>query len=673
MSMCGITGFIQFGNSVEDMKVLVRHMADKIAHRGPDDSGVWVDAECGIALGHRRLSIVDLTFAGHQPMRSSCGRYILAFNGEIYNHLELRMQLDRHYSSDSSTMGPNWRGHSDTETLLAGIIVWGLEDLLQRCVGMFAFALWDVQTNELTLVRDRFGEQPLYYGWIKSATNIAFVFGSELKAIKAFPGFKPRIDRQALSQYFSFNYVPAPLSIYEGVFKLEPGCLLTIKKPYFSVVPLIPIHRGQSIGQIAIKEWWSACNSIEKCMANQFTDDVEAVATLEEQLNKSVCQQSIADVPVGTFLSGGIDSSAITAILQKNAGAKIKTYTIGFDDESFDESKYACAVAKHLGTDHHEIKMTPKMAWELVPNLSSIYDEPFADSSQIPTYLVCNAARKNVTVALSGDGGDELFGGYNRYLLGPRIWKQLGWLPYSLRGTFAASIRSVPISSWNKLSAMVGVSRFGDKAYKFAQKMNKARSVDDLYWNLISEWTHTDDLVVGGVDFEHNTFIKYSVQQKKIHTILTPAERMMLNDTLTYLPDDILCKVDRAAMATGLETRVPFLDHRVFEIAWRMPIQMKIRGNRSKWALRQILYKQVPLELIERPKSGFSIPLGEWLRGPLLAWSESLLDKGKLKEQGYLNPLPVRKKWAEHKSGQFDHSASLWSVLMFQSWLQAQD
>ena len=612
-------------------------MADALHLRGPDDLGTWADAEAGVAFGHRRLAILDLSPAGHQPMMSSTGRYVIAFNGEIYNHLELRKELPE----------VAWRGHSDTETLLAGVEVWGLEATLQRCVGMFAIALWDSQERTLQLARDRFGEKPLYYGWIGQGSERAFVFASELKALKAYPGFANPVSREALAQYLRFTYVPAPLSIYEDIYKLEPGCLLTMSAP--------------STG-FQVKRWWTMAEVVQSGLNNPLRNETEALQLLEERLADAVRLQALADVPLGAFLSGGVDSSTIVALMQQQAVRPVKTFTVGFAEAGFDESPHARVVAQHLGTEHHELFVTAPEAREVITALPQMYDEPFADSSQIPTHLVCKAARQQVTVALSGDAGDELFGGYNRYFWGPHIWNRLAWMPFALRRTLGQAIRALPTSGWESLSGLAGVSRLGEKAHKLAARLTTVRDMDDLYWSLVSEWTETDCLVLG--------LEASSKPAVHVPAGLDPVERMMFYDTLTYLPDDILCKVDRAAMSVSLETRVPFLDHRVAELAWRLPMNMKVRGNTGKWALRQVLYKYVPRELIERPKAGFAIPIGQWLRGPLRDWAEALLDENRLRQEGYLNPLPIRAAWQQHLSGRYDWTPRLWSVLMFQAWLE---
>jgi asparagine synthase (glutamine-hydrolysing) len=665
--MCGFAGFITTNASLA-LTEIGRTMADTIWHRGPDDGGVWADDAAGVCLSHRRLSIVDLSAAGHQPMVSDSGRFVLAFNGEIYNHMALRAALQE------VDAAPVWRGHSDTETLLACIEHRGIEATLKGCVGMFAIAVWDKQSRTLTLARDRLGEKPLYYGWVGSGSKCSLVFGSELKALKAYPGFDALVCRKALTQYMRFLYVPAPRSIFQGIFKLEPGCVLTVTGPPPSHPPLCPLRPGQVYGSVAVERWWSLDSKVKVGGSNLLTGEDEALKLLEEQLTESVSIQSLADVPLGAFLSGGVDSSTIVALMQLQSSRPVKTFTIGFDEADFDESPFARAVADHLGTDHHEMRVTAQMAQDVIPSLPWMYDEPFADASQIPTHLVCRAARQHVTVALSGDGGDELFGGYNRYFWGPRIWKRLSVLPAPTRKLLGSALAALSVSGWNALGAPLlgrgnGVVRLGDKVHKLADRLSHVQNMEGLYLSLVSEWTDPASLVLG----EDNANFTEPPSQLDDPLPLPDMEQplpMMFRDAMTYLPDDVLCKVDRAAMACSLETRVPFLDHRVVELAWQLPLNMKVRANTGKWALRQVLYKYVPKELIERPKAGFAIPIGHWLRGPLRDWAESLISEQRLQSEGYLRPAPIRQAWAEHLSGKRDNASKLWSVLMFQAWLE---
>ena len=672
--MCGFAGFLLgLPGSLDNPKVFATLMADAIAHRGPDDSGVWEDPKLGLALGFRRLSIIDVSSAGHQPMASSSGRFVIAFNGEIYNHLELRAELNRGEGT--------WRGHSDTETLLAGFEQWGIETTLSKAVGMFAIALWDVQERTLHLARDRFGEKPLYYGWTGSAAGRAFVFGSELKALRAFPGFNNPICREALVQYMRFMVVPAPRSIYQGVYKLEPGCMLSIRGVPPLAAPKSPLRPLETYESLTINRWWSLAESVQAGAKQLINDEGQALELLEQRLTDAVRLQSLADVPLGAFLSGGVDSSTIVALMQRQATRPVKTFTVGFEEAEFDESPHARAVAKHLGTDHTELFVTANEAKTIVAKIPEMYDEPFADSSQIPTFLVCRAARQHVTVALSGDAGDELFGGYNRYFWGPRIWSKLSWLPYPVRQSLGAAISAVPLAGWDALSRPAnallggqGISRAGDKAHKLAARLRGVRDMDDLYFSLVSEWQDPAQVVRddnGRSVVEPSSLLNDLLPGCDMAGVDNSPLRMMYQDSMTYLPDDILCKVDRAAMAVSLETRVPLLDHRVVELAWRLPLHMKIRGNTGKWALRQILYKHVPQKLIERPKAGFAIPIGQWLRGPLRPWAEALLDEARLKREGYFHSEPIRQAWSEHQTTKRDHTAKLWAVLMFQSWLEA--
>ena len=647
--MCGFSGFLttDITGSLGNFEDLVTGMALAIKHRGPDDAGAWADEEAGIALGHRRLSIIDLSAAGHQPMHSHCGRYILVLNGEIYNHTVLRTELQN--------MGgaPVWRGYSDTETLLAGFAAWGVVATLKRSVGMFAFALWDRVEHCLVIGRDRFGEKPLYYGWVDNA----FIFGSELNALRAYPGFNNPINRGALALYLLHCTVPAPHSIYENIFKLQPGCMLSLQAG------------GLADRSVSIKPYWRLTDAVRDGIANPVMNESEAVSLLDAALREAVALQAVADVPLGAFLSGGVDSSTIVALMQTQSDRPVQTFTVGFDEAGFDESPHALAVAKHLETEHHELRVTSDLARSVIPMLPKLYDEPFADSSQIPTYLVCKAARQQVTVALSGDAGDELFGGYNRYFWAERIWNQIAWLPPGARELLGATIQQLSPEAWDGLGRMLpgkrGIARLGDKAYKLAHRMKTVKNLDDLYRSLVTEWPEEIELV------KDATRLPTLLDDKSLVVGISDSEhRMMVWDSLTYLPDDILTKVDRAAMGVSLETRVPFLDHRVAELAWQLPLDMKIRGKQGKWALRQVLYKYVPRELIERPKAGFAIPVGQWLRGPLRDWAEALLDERRLEQEGYLKPAPIREIWQEHLSGRHDWTVRLWSVLMFQAWLE---
>jgi asparagine synthase (glutamine-hydrolysing) len=647
--MCGLAGFIGGDMSVAEGVAVA--MADAIAHRGPDSSGVWVERESGCALAHRRLSIVDLTAAGHQPMLSDGGRFAMVFNGEIYNHLALREALgDR-----------AWRGHSDTETLLAGFEAWGVEQTVLRTVGMFAIALFDRRERILHLVRDRVGEKPLYYAW----SGDTFLFGSELKALQQHPAFVGEVDRGSLALLMRHGYVPAPYSIWRGVRKLPPGTVLSMS-----------FADGSRAARDAVPHaYWSLQETIRTGRERPFTgDEREAVDRLESALLESVRLQNVADVPLGAFLSGGIDSSAIVALMQQVSSRPVKTFTIGFDDARHDEAPHARAVARHLGTEHHEHYLTQADVLAAIPGLPAIYDEPFADASQIPTSLVCAAARRHVTVALSGDGGDELFGGYSRHLFGATVGDRVVMAPRSLRDAMGAAMKMVPASVYDGINTSLGsmlpqrlrINHAGEKMARVARVL-AASGPEALYSDIVSKWEDPAALVIDG--WEPPTPVNTPCDAFKV---LSVGHLMMALDTATYLPDDVLVKVDRAAMATSLETRVPLLDHRVIELAWSMPLTMKISGGISKRVLRSLLYRHVPRELIERPKQGFAVPLDRWLREGLRDWAESLLDPSLLSQQGYLRSALVRERWNEHLSGKRDWQNCLWNVLMFQAWLQTQ-
>ncbi len=629
---------------------ILNQMSDRIAYRGPDNSGYWFDKEQQVGLGHRRLSVIDRSIAGHQPMKSESGRYIIVYNGEIYNHLHLRNHLNC----------TNWRGHSDTETLLQAIEKWGIEETLKKTIGMFAIAMWDRKTKELTLARDRLGEKPLYYSWQGNGEGSFFVFGSEIKALKGHPLFSSEINRDALCLLMRYNYIPAPHSIYRKTFKLEPGKYLTIS-----------LENPEPI----IKSYWSVADVAVSGNRNRFLGSPEhAVNELDMLLKSAVRQQMAADVPLGAFLSGGIDSSTVIALMQTQSAQPVKTFTIGFNEAGYNEALHAKAVARHLGTDHTELYVTPQQALDVIPDLPKLYCEPFSDSSQIPTFLVSQLARQNVTVSLSGDAGDELFAGYNRYVLAQHLWGKVSRVPIGMRSLAAAGIRGLSPTAWDKVLGplqpfapkLLRHANVGDKLHKGAEVL-VSRTIDELYLGLVSHW-EPENIVIGGS--EPKTYLRGNSPQLYE---LDKIQRMMALDAMTYLPDDILCKVDRAAMAVSLESRVPFLDHRVVEFAWRIPQTMKMRDGVGKWILRQVLYRYVPKELIERPKMGFGVPIDSWLRGPLKNWAEELLNEGRLRREGYFNPKPIRQKWAEHLSGKRNWQYHLWDVLMFQSWLEAQN
>lgn len=648
--MCGFVGFLSSGqfSRAEVAPALVQRMAKAIERRGPDSAGFWRD-DAGIALGHRRLSILDLSPAGAQPMPSACGRYVMAFNGEVYNHLDLRAEIG----------AVTWRGHSDTETLLAGFAAWGVQATVERSVGMFAFAVWDKQTQTLTLGRDRLGEKPLYYGWQGRGQEACFLFGSELSALKAHPAFAAGINRDALALYMRHNTIAAPHSIYQGINKLSPGHLLTV-----SLAQREPV----------LTAYWSLPQVAERGVASPFAgSDEEAVNALDALLKDAVAKQMLADVPLGAFLSGGIDSSTVVALMQAQSTRPVKTFTIGFNEEDHNEAVHAKAVAQHLGTEHTELYVTPQQAMDVIPKLPSLYCEPFSDSSQIPTFLVSQLARQQVTVALSGDAGDELFCGYARYTMVRDLWRKLGWVPHGLRVLGAASLGALSPTAWNALLAPVRPvlpaslrkANIGDKLHKGAALLN-ARQVDELYFKLVTHWESSSVLISGQEPSTH-----LNGKPLPLHG-LDAVQRMMALDAMTYLPDDILTKVDRAAMGVSLETRVPFLDHRVVEFAWHLPQHLKLHDGVGKWALRQVLYRYVPRELMERPKMGFAVPIGQWLRGPMRHWAEDLLDERRLRQEGFFKPEPIRQKWAEHLSGQRNWQSQLWDVLMFQAWLAEQ-
>ncbi len=630
--MCGITGLIHpAGEDPAGLRATVEKMTQTLAHRGPDAAGVWVDPACGVALGHRRLSVLDLSAHGSQPMQSSCGQLWLVYNGEIYNHASLRREL--------VARGHLFRGHGDTEVLLAALREWGAEETLQRLVGMFAFALWDRQTQVLTLARDAIGIKPLYYGW----QNGRFLFGSELKALRAHPEFLGEIDREAIALFLRHNYVPGPRSVYRGIFKLPPGSLLRVACQTATV-------------EVAPRVWWDLKDVADEGRQNPFRGTPEeAVEELDRRLRNAVQMEMEADVPLGVFLSGGIDSSTVVALMQAQSTRPVKTFTIGFEEAAYNEAVHAQAVARHLGTEHTEYYVTGDEAREVIPRLAELYDEPFADSSQIPTFLLARLTRRHVTVSLSGDGGDELFGGYDRYGYLEGLWRRVGWCP----------------SSWRRLGAKTAgalgawlPSRLGGKFHTLADILSPVSGID-FYAHFNTHWRNPAEIVCGASPGA--TLFSSEDRWPEGRTL---QEQMMYLDARTYLPDDILVKVDRASMAVSLEVRVPLLDPRVVAFAWTLPQSFKVREGRTKWVLRQVLSRYVPRELIDRPKMGFGIPLDVWLRGPLRAWAEALLDERRLRNEGFFDPVPIRRKWAEHLSGRTDWHYLLWDVLMVQAWLE---
>jgi asparagine synthase (glutamine-hydrolysing) len=635
--MCGITGF--WGNS-SNVEAQVVQMSDCLMHRGPDDGGVWADENIGVALGHRRLSIIDLSATGHQPMFSHGDRFIIVFNGEIYNHMDLRSALSQR----------SWRGTSDTETLLECIKEWGIEKTLKSLVGMFAFGLYDKLEKKLIIARDRFGEKPLYYGFCGKN----FVFASELKAIKLVPNFSPKISIKALQLQTQFSYVPEPYSIYEGIYKLKPGSFLEIDQQ--------DLKNGTNK---QATEYWSAIEAANDGIKSPliFGSDNEAKAALDLILRKAVKGQMMSDVPLGAFLSGGIDSSVVVSLMQQQSSRPIKTFTIGFSEMGFDEAPYARAVAKHLGTDHTELYMKAEDALAVVEKLGTIYDEPFADASQIPSILVSQLARSEVTVSLSGDGGDELFGGYSRHFLTKRLWGIISKLPKPLKYSLAGMLVSLSPQQWDTIYKFLRFNMddrlVGDKLYKAAKALNSA-TPQDLYFNLVTHLKADEIMVYDYLtkDISHPWVNNGSV-----------LDQMMVYDTVTYLPSNILVKMDRAAMSVSLESRVPFLDHHLYEFAWKLDEKYKIRNGVSKWLLREVLYDYVPKKFVDRPKMGFSVPIGEWLRKDLKAWAEELLDETRLNNQGLFNAKFVRKIWDEHQSRRKNWEYQLWNILMFQNWL----
>ena len=639
--MCGIAGLLDVrADASEDaLRAIARAMADSLRHRGPDADGIWVDPSAGIALGHRRLSIIDLSEAGAQPMFSSCKRLVISYNGEIYNADDLREELRQ--------AGRAFRGHSDTEVIVEACAEWGVRSAVERMIGMFAFCVWDRSARQLWLIRDRLGIKPLYWGRFGSR----FLFGSELKALRACPGWVPELDRDALCAYLRYNYLPAPHSIYRGVRKLEPGCLLSI----------------QANGDVREERYWDLRDIAQKSIADAADMSAEeTVAELDLLLGDAVRRRMVADVPLGAFLSGGIDSSTVVALMQASSSRPVRTFSIGFHEAGYDEARYAKEVARHLGTEHTELYVQSDHARTVIPRLVEWWDEPFADSSQIPTYLVSELTREHVTVALSGDGGDELFAGYNRYVWAERQWKRLRRVPGPARSAGSRLIRSVPPDVWHRVFALLPmgrrVHRAGDKMHNLAGTLS-AREPDALYPRLVSNWEQPQALVSGSRE-PRGILWDRSLSE----SIPGFTDRMQLIDALTYLPDDILTKVDRASMAVSLEARVPLLDHRVVEFAWRTPREYLSRANTPKWPLRQVLNKYVPAALIERPKRGFAVPIDSWLRGPLRGWAEELLAERRLKEDGIFEAGPIRALWAEHLEGQGYGQQKLWGILMFQAW-----
>lgn len=649
--MCGISGF--YSKSLSTFNNVIVKMNLAISHRGPDSNGTWQDINSGIVLGHQRLSIIDLSIAGSQPMRSNSQRFIITFNGEIYNHLEIRRELE------ITNSNINWRSSSDTETLLEAIDFWGIEVTLQKIDGMFAFGLWDQKTRSLILVRDRMGEKPLYYGWQGTGKNKVFLFGSELKALKIHPEFIGEINRDAISLQLRHNCIPAPYSIYKDIYKLIPGHYLKLKESDLKNT-LLPNS----------KVYWSLIKTAINGNNNQIMlCEKDIQAGLEEHLRSSVKKQMMSDVPLGAFLSGGIDSSIVVALMQSQSNLPIKTFTIGFTELEYNEAKYAKKIAKYLGTQHTEFYVSSKKAMEVIHRLGTIYDEPFSDSSQIPTFLISQLAKQYVKVVLSGDGGDELFCGYNRYLMCKKIFNMLRFTPLFFLSILKFGIEKIPPETWNRVSkTLPGLSQytnFGDKIHKVANLM-EARSLYDLYYMLCSHWQNPTEAVINSK--EPGTILtNFNPELKRLDN----QEQMMVLDSITYLPDNILVKLDRAAMASSLEARAPFLDHKLIEYVWKIPHSLKFSDGQGKLILRKILSRYLPKDLFERKKMGFAIPLDIWLRGPLRDWAENLLDEKRLQQESYFNPKEIRDKWVEHLSGKRNWHSHLWDILMFQSWIDA--
>jgi asparagine synthase (glutamine-hydrolysing) len=638
--MCGLTGAFDPNQQLgaDSLRQMVGQMTSAIVHRGPDDVGLWSDSEARVAFGHRRLSIIDLTEAGQQPMISANGRWVIAYNGEMYNTSVIRELLGE----------IKYRGHSDTEVLVEAFAQWGVEVAVSRITAMFAFAAWDTQENELWLVRDRFGEKPLYYGW----NGNVLLFGSELKALLAVEGFSPDIDRQALGMLVRKTSIPAPSTIYRGIKKLIPGSVLRIRGGQDRPEPV---------------RYWDPATVASGTEVNPPRGE-EVVDELEELLTSVVKSRMESDVPLGAFLSGGVDSSTVVALMQKSSAQQVKTFTIGFSEDGYDESPHAKAVAQHLQTDHTELKLSASDALNVIPKLSRIYDEPFADSSQIPTYLVSALAREHVTVALSGDGGDELFGGYDRYRVFDRLQKYRGKIPDGVLKLSGSALSSLSVETWNKMgqSPFASVApksvriRTGERVHKLA-KILQSQSDGDLYQNLLAVNSDLASLVIG---------YEESVDNSSVASGRSSFEDAMMTDTYNYLPDDILVKVDRASMAVSLEVRVPLLDPEVFSFAWGLHPDDRVKNGIGKWPLRQLLNRYVPVEIVERPKMGFGVPINKWLRNELLGWASDLLDGELLRKQGYFHAEPIVQMWNEHVSGTADRSTELWPVLMFQAWLQ---
>jgi asparagine synthase (glutamine-hydrolysing) len=645
--MCGITGFLSTEINENKYPSLLSKMSKKIAHRGPNDSGHWFSIDDKIGLAHRRLSILDISKAGAQPMHSHSNRYVIVYNGEIYNHLSIRKEIFDYNKFNG------WTGTSDTETLLKGFELWGIEKMLQKCTGMFAIAVWDKKNKCLNLARDRIGEKPLYYGW----QGKSFIFGSELKAFYPHPDFKKDINKDSIFSLLRYYNVSGPNTIFKDIYKLRPGTILNI-------------NQNNTYEE---KVFWSAHDmTLRKNSEIKNKTDKNIKEELLSLLKNTVKNQMLSDVPLGAFLSGGIDSSLIVSLMQEQSNYPIKTFTIGFDEKGYNEAKFAKIVAKELGTDHTEMYVSPTDALNVIPELPKIYDEPFSDTSQIPTYLVSQLASKNVKVSLSGDGGDELFCGYNRYLMADKIFNKMRLVPIPIRKSVHNALKNIKPSQWDKFAARVRfllpdfakLNNLGDKFYKGIDLIS-SDSMVDLYLRLVTHWDDPSKALLEGkdrllVDYPKN--IKFSSFDE--------VRGMMLMDLVTFLPDDLLVKMDRAAMAVSLETRAPFLDHKIVEYAFNLPQKFKVRNGNTKWILKKILKEYMPETYFDRPKMGFAVPIGDWLRGPLKEWADELLNETRLKNEGYFNQKEIKLKWEQHIKKTHNWDYHLWDVLMFQAWLE---
>lgn len=646
--MCGIAGYFSKSASCCNPETDLTNMGDAIEHRGPDSSGTWyLNERYSVGFVHRRLSILDLSEAGHQPMVSESGRYVISYNGEIYNHLELRQLIDKESGSQVA-----WRGHSDTEVFLACIETFGVRKALSLVVGMFAFSLWDCKHDHLILARDRLGEKPLYYG----LQNDTLLFGSDLKSLKRHPRFQGEIDRGAVALLMRYGYIPAPSSIYAGFCKLMPGHYAVFKSPELPA---------------KLECYWNIDDISDSQVSNQGAPGYsEAVERLDFLLKRSIKGQMVSDVAVGAFLSGGIDSTTIVALAQSQSKVPVKTFTVGFKEGLYNEAEHAKKVSEYLGTEHTELYLSAEHALDAIKKMSHIYTEPFADPSQIPTFIVSNMVRNHVTVGLSGDAGDEIFAGYNRYILTNRYWGKLSRVPYLLRLFIAKGISKIPPSLLNTIFTHVQKilpvryqqTNIGEKLHKASVAL-KAKTPNELYRFIVSRWQNPEDIVIG-VDYQQ-TVVDHTLSEEENIT-----KEMARLDLATYLPDDILCKVDRSSMFASIESRAPFLDYRVVEFAWGLPLEYKIKNGVGKSVLRDVLYKYIPKELVDRPKMGFGVPISDWLRGPLKDWAEDLLDEDRLLSEGFFRPTLIRKMWLEHQQGVQNWQYQLWPVLMFQFWLE---